>query len=219
MHPTYVAFGSRGDKVGLKGMRLLLARPAACAAVRWQPGGNSVRCFQLAGQPVVMAGADCWFLLIQVVATYHGDHAYCFDITGAAQPSPPSHPGSSSSCASRQQQQPLDLFAHPLAAAALAAGGGGGHVKNGSSSGTVVPWEELVRLLSDERRLETDPQRLPATGYGPEFEEAASGIFVQASLVARPRRCCWCLASSAPARGRSSWLRASSAAAGSCSGS
>ena len=130
MHPTYVAFGSRGDKVGLKGMRLLLARPAACAAVRWQPGGNSVRCFQLAGQPVVMAGADCWFLLIQVVATYHGDHAYCFDITGAAQPSPPSHPGSSSSCASRQQQQPLDLFAHPLAAAALAAGGGGGHVKN-----------------------------------------------------------------------------------------
>jgi hypothetical protein len=70
-----------------------------------------------------------------VVATYHGDHAYCFDITGAAQPSTPSHPSSSgSTCGGSRQQQPFDLFAHPLAVAALAAGGGGGHAQNGSTS-------------------------------------------------------------------------------------
>lgn len=100
----------------------------------------------------------------------------------------------------RQLQSLLDRGAFAAAAGASSTeeqaangstGGDSSSNTNGSSSGTVVPWEELFRLLSDERRLETDPQRLPATGYGPEFEEAASGIFVQASLVARPRRCCW----------------------------
>ena len=52
-----------------------------------------------------------------------------------------------------------------------------------SSSSTGVPWEELFRLLSDDRRLENNPERLPKTGCGPEFEAAASGIFVQASLL------------------------------------
>lgn len=30
-----------------------------------------------------------------------------------------------------------------------------------------------------DRRLEDDPERLPATGYGPAFEAAVSSIFVQ----------------------------------------
>jgi hypothetical protein len=95
----------------------------------------------------------------------------------------------------RQLQSLLDsgAFAAAAAGAISAEGqaangsscGGSASNQNGSSSSTVVPWEALFRLLSDARRLETDPRRLPATGYGPEFEEAASGIFVQASLVDR----------------------------------
>lgn len=46
-----------------------------------------------------------------------------------------------------------------------------------------VPWEELFGLLSDDRLLERDPERLPKTGYGAEFEARVSGIFVQASSL------------------------------------
>ena len=44
--------------------------------------------------------------------------------------------------------------------------------------GSRVPWGALFALLSDDRRLEEDPGRLPDTGYGPGFEAAVSGIFV-----------------------------------------
>ncbi|PRW39165.1 WD and tetratricopeptide repeats 1-like [Chlorella sorokiniana] len=72
----------------------------------------------------------------KVVATYHGDHAYCFDVSGAGQSA------SSSAAGSPQQQaggQPLNLFAQPAASAALAAGAirhgltVGGRLRNGSS--------------------------------------------------------------------------------------
>ncbi|KAL4430685.1 hypothetical protein ABPG75_005941 [Micractinium tetrahymenae] len=58
-------------------------------------------------------------------------------------------------------------------AAAAAAGGSGG------GGGSSVPWEELFGLLSHDCLLEQNPERLPATGYGPEFEAKVSGIFVQ----------------------------------------
>lgn len=68
---------------------------------------------------------------MQVVATYHGDHAYCFDVSGAGQTasSGPQQPGG----------PPLNLFAHPAASAALAAGAlshgltTGGLLRNGGS--------------------------------------------------------------------------------------
>lgn len=43
-----------------------------------------------------------------------------------------------------------------------------------------VPWDALFAMMSDDNVLERDPQALPATGYGPEFELAASSIFVRA---------------------------------------
>lgn len=69
----------------------------------------------------------------KVVATYHGDHAYCFDVTGAGSPA--------SSAATSQQAggQPFNLFAQPAASAALAAGTlrhgltTSGRLRNGSS--------------------------------------------------------------------------------------
>lgn len=57
--------------------------------------------------------------------------------------------------------------------------GGSSSAGNGDCSGTAVPWDALFQLLSDDRRLEEDPARLPDTGYGHEFEAAVSGIFVQ----------------------------------------
>lgn len=70
---------------------------------------------------------------LKVVATYHGDHAYCFDVTGAGSPA--------SSAATSQQAggQPFNLFAQPAASAALAAGTlrhgltTSGRLRNGSS--------------------------------------------------------------------------------------
>eukprot|EP00887_Chlorella_sp_A99_P005324 scaffold1.g5324.t1 len=44
--------------------------------------------------------------------------------------------------------------------------------------GVAVPWEQLFGLLSDDRVLERDPARLPNTGYPPEFEALASGVFI-----------------------------------------
>ena len=52
----------------------------------------------------------------------------------------------------------------------------------GSSSGgggLATPWDQLFALLSRDEILETDPSRLPDTGYGPEFESAVSSIFVR----------------------------------------
>lgn len=82
-----------------------------------------------AGMSVMRSCSYC-VQQLQVVATYHGDHAYCFDVTGA-----------SSSAGSIQQTggQPLNLFAQPAASAALAAGALshgltiGGRLRNGSS--------------------------------------------------------------------------------------
>ena len=39
--------------------------------------------------------------------------------------------------------------------------------------------------MSDDRELEADPARLPQTGYGDEFEAAASGIGVRPIPTAR----------------------------------
>ncbi|EFN53955.1 hypothetical protein CHLNCDRAFT_136223 [Chlorella variabilis] len=83
----------------------------------------------------------------KLVATYHGDHAYCFDVTGAASPA------SSPTREQQQQQQPFNLFAHPSAAAALAAsrraggGGGGGHyeaVRQYSEAIRLAPWAPVL---------------------------------------------------------------------------
>jgi hypothetical protein len=51
---------------------------------------------------------------------------------------------------------------------------------SGTGSSLCVPWEELFAILADDRQLEQDPARLPQTGYGTQFEAAASGIYVQA---------------------------------------
>ena len=72
---------------------------------------------------------------MQVVATYHGDHAYCFDVTGAAPP-PQAAPGTTAAAASGSAAPALDLFAQPVAAAALAAGR---HLRNGSSGAAGGP--------------------------------------------------------------------------------
>ncbi|KAI3433739.1 hypothetical protein D9Q98_003546 [Chlorella vulgaris] len=50
---------------------------------------------------------------------------------------------------------------------------------SGTGSSLCVPWEELFAILADDRQLEQDPARLPQTGYGTQFEAAASGIYVQ----------------------------------------
>lgn len=79
----------------------------------------------------------------QVVATYHGDHAYTFDITGAAPPPPSASARSPGAAATAAAAAPPDLFAAPAAAAALAAGalvrgragaGGGSGCASASSS-------------------------------------------------------------------------------------
>jgi uncharacterized protein with NRDE domain len=50
----------------------------------------------------------------------------------------------------------------------------------GSSAGSVggVPWEGIFEIMSDETLLETDPAKLPATGFGPDLEAKLSGIAV-----------------------------------------
>lgn len=57
----------------------------------------------------------------------------------------------------------------------------GSSVGAGGGGGAAVPWGQLFDLLSEDKRLEEDPQRLPDTGYGHEFEAAVSGVFVQVS--------------------------------------
>lgn len=44
-----------------------------------------------------------------------------------------------------------------------------------------VPWEAVFGLMSDATVLETDPAKLPHTGYGAAVEAALSGIFVNVS--------------------------------------
>jgi hypothetical protein len=56
-------------------------------------------------------------------------------------------------------------------------------VAGSDGGGSTLPWRELFQVLSDDRLLEQDPARLPKTGYGPSFEAAASGIFMQASQM------------------------------------
>ena len=63
--------------------------------------------------------------------------------------------------------------AAPSSSSSADAGGVG---SNGGEGG--VPWDELFRLLSDGRQL-CDRGSLPDTGYAPQFEVAASGIFVE----------------------------------------
>ncbi|KAL4859573.1 hypothetical protein ACK3TF_000663 [Chlorella vulgaris] len=58
--------------------------------------------------------------------------------------------------------------------------GGSGTGSSSIRSTLCVPWEDLFAILADDRQLEQDPARLPQTGYGTQFEAAASGIYVQA---------------------------------------
>jgi uncharacterized protein with NRDE domain len=48
----------------------------------------------------------------------------------------------------------------------------------GSSVGGAVPWEGIFDIMADETLLETDPAKLPATGFGPDLEAKLSGIAV-----------------------------------------
>lgn len=41
------------------------------------------------------------------------------------------------------------------------------------------PWDDVFEVMRDSRVLERDPMALPDTGYGPEFESAASALFME----------------------------------------
>ncbi len=74
----------------------------------------------------------------QVVATYHGDHAYSFDSTGAAAPA--AAPAGTTAAAQQRAgggaPLPVNLFEHPTAMAALVARNRGGAGGSGGGSGT-----------------------------------------------------------------------------------
>lgn len=95
-------------------------------------------------------------------------------------------PASSSQEQQQQQQaapgdacQPRPPCANGTAAPPAAAAPGGSLHPASESSLAGLPWEALFGILCDDRLLETDPQALPDTGYGPEFEAAVSGVFVR----------------------------------------
>jgi uncharacterized protein with NRDE domain len=48
----------------------------------------------------------------------------------------------------------------------------------GAFDGESFPWQEVFAIMKDSTVLETDPNKLPDTGYGPEFESAASALFM-----------------------------------------
>lgn len=74
----------------------------------------------------------------QVVATYHGDHAFSFDTTGAAAPA--AAPAGTTAAAQQRAgggaPLPVNLFEHPTAMAALVARNRGGAGGSGGGSGT-----------------------------------------------------------------------------------
>lgn len=48
----------------------------------------------------------------------------------------------------------------------------------GAFDGPEFPWDDVFAIMRDPKVLETDPGKLPDTGYGAEFEAAASAIFM-----------------------------------------
>jgi uncharacterized protein with NRDE domain len=53
----------------------------------------------------------------------------------------------------------------------------------GVFDGKEFPWDAVFSIMKDSTVLETDPNKLPDTGYGPEFESAASALFMNPVLV------------------------------------
>lgn len=51
-------------------------------------------------------------------------------------------------------------------------------VDQGKLGGTELPWEDIFGIMRESELLEEDADKLPKTGYGPEFEMKASSIFV-----------------------------------------
>ncbi|KAL4428996.1 hypothetical protein ABPG77_006035 [Micractinium sp. CCAP 211/92] len=74
----------------------------------------------------------------KVIATYHGDHAYSFDTTGAAAPAaaPAGTTAAAQQRAGGSAPLPVNLFEHPTAMAALVARNRGGAGGSGGGSGT-----------------------------------------------------------------------------------
>ena len=50
---------------------------------------------------------------------------------------------------------------------------------SGAFDGEEFPWEEIFSIMKNPAVLETSPENLPDTGYGPAFEAAASAIFIE----------------------------------------
>lgn len=50
---------------------------------------------------------------------------------------------------------------------------------SGAFNGAEFPWDEMFAVMRDPKVLETDPRKLPETGYGAEFESAASALFME----------------------------------------
>ena len=104
------------------------------------------------------------------------------DAGAFAAPAPAPAAGADSDCSHGPAAQRSEPGARGDSSAAEPGGGGGqgsGPCGGGGGGGSSVPWGALFELLSDDRRLEEDPGRLPDTGYGPDFEAAVSSIFVQ----------------------------------------
>ena len=50
---------------------------------------------------------------------------------------------------------------------------------SGVFDGEEFPWDDVFQLMRDPTVLEMDPGKLPDTGYGSEFESAASALFME----------------------------------------
>jgi uncharacterized protein with NRDE domain len=54
---------------------------------------------------------------------------------------------------------------------------------SGAFDGEEFPWDAVFAIMKDSTVLESDPGKLPDTGYGTEFEFAASALFMNPVLV------------------------------------
>jgi uncharacterized protein with NRDE domain len=54
---------------------------------------------------------------------------------------------------------------------------------DGAFDGDEFPWEAVFDIMKDSTVLETDPAKLPQTGYGPEFESAASALCMDPPVI------------------------------------
>lgn len=54
---------------------------------------------------------------------------------------------------------------------------------SGAFDGEEFPWNAAFAIMKDSTVLECDPNKLPDTGYGAEFETAASALFMNPVLV------------------------------------